>query len=90
LGTSVEVPLDDGGSEELTIPSGTQPGTVFRMGNKGMPRLRRRGRGDLFVEVVVEVPEKLNAEEEDALRKFAALRGERPAEPRRRRRRRER
>ncbi len=88
LGTSVAVPLVDGGTEDLEIPSGTQPGTIFRLGNMGMPRLRRRGRGDLYVEVVVEVPEKLNAEEEDALRRFAEIRGERPAEPRRRRRRR--
>ena len=88
LGASVVVPLVDGDTDELDRPAGTQPGTVFRMGNKGMPRLQRRGRGDLFVEVVVDVPDRLTVEEEDTLRKFAELRGEKPAEARRRRRRR--
>jgi molecular chaperone DnaJ len=88
LGTTLSVPLIDGGEEDLEIAAGTQPGMVFRINNGGMPRLRRRGRGDLFVEVVVNVPEKLSAEEEDALRKFAAIRGEHPADRKRRRRRR--
>jgi molecular chaperone DnaJ len=87
LGVTVKVPRVDGGEEEFDVPAGTQPGTVFRIGNQGMPRLRRRGRGDLFVETVVEVPDRLNAEEEDALRRFAAIRGENPATRRRRRRR---
>jgi molecular chaperone DnaJ len=87
LGTTVAVPLVDGGEESLEVPAGTQPGTIFRVANQGMPRLRRRGRGDLYVEVLVEIPDRLNAEAEDALRRFAEIHGERPAERRRRRRR---
>ncbi|ADE57557.1 MULTISPECIES: molecular chaperone DnaJ [Aminobacterium] len=48
------------GVEELEVPSGTQPGKVFRIRGKGMPRLRGgRGRGDLFIHVTVEVPTRL-------------------------------
>ena len=90
LGTSAAIPLLDGGFHELEIPPGTQPGTVFRIPRAGMGRLRRRGRGDLLVEIRVEVPEKLTADEEDALRAFAELRGESPAAGGKRRRRRKR
>jgi molecular chaperone DnaJ len=90
LGTSAVIPLLDGGSHDLDVPAGTQPGTVFRISREGMGRLRRRGRGDLLVEIRVEVPATLSAEEEDALRTFAGLRGESPAVGGKRRRRRKR
>ncbi|MDD2206193.1 MAG: molecular chaperone DnaJ [Aminobacterium sp.] len=48
------------GKEELDVPAGTQPGKVFRVRGKGMPKLRGgRGRGDLFVHVTIEVPTRL-------------------------------
>lgn len=87
LGTALVIPQIDGDSVDIDVPAGTQPGTVFRMARKGMPRLRRRGRGDLLVEIDVVVPESLTAEQEDALRQFASLHGEEPAQARRRRRR---
>jgi len=62
LGASVGIPTVDG-QEELTIPSGTQSGTVLRMRGKGVPRLRRNGRGDQLVLVEVEIPKKLSAEQ---------------------------
>ncbi len=86
LGASVEVPLIGGESMDVDIPAGTQPGTVFRLSRQGMPRLRRRGRGDLLVDVEVVVPDDLTAEQEEALRAYAALRGETPAGKRRKRR----
>jgi molecular chaperone DnaJ len=88
LGVELEIPLVDGGSTEIDVPRGTQPGTVYRLSKEGMPRLRRRGRGDLLVEIDVAIPEKLTPEEEDVLRRFAELHGEQPAEAKRRRRRR--
>jgi len=72
------VPLVDGGSHLFELPAGTQPSSLYRISREGMPRLRRRGRGDLVVEVEVVVPEELSAEEEDLLRRFAALREEDP------------
>jgi molecular chaperone DnaJ len=72
LGASLEVPTLQGRGE-LEIPPGTQSGDVFRMGGKGMPDPRRRGLGDLLVQVAIEVPKKLSKEEETLLRKLADL-----------------
>lgn len=85
LGTRVEVPLLEGGSTDLDIPPGTQPGAVFSLRGKGMQRLGRRGRGDILIEVAVQVPETLSREEEDVLRRYAALRGEETVHSKRRR-----
>ena len=86
LGTAVDMPLIDGGFEEIEVPRGTQPGTVFPLRGKGMTRLGRRGRGDLLVEINVRVPEDLSKEEEESLRAYAAVRGEETSRARRRRR----
>lgn len=86
LGADLSVPTVDGDPVEITVPPGTQPGTVFKLSRQGMPRLRGRGRGDLLVEVVVEVPTDLTREQEAALRAFATSLGETPGGERRRRR----
>jgi molecular chaperone DnaJ len=90
LGAKVTVPLVDGGTHEVDLPAGTQPGTVYQLAREGMPRLQRRGRGDLFVEVVVTVPEDLDDEERELLARFGEMRGEHPDEGTRRKRRRSR
>jgi molecular chaperone DnaJ len=64
------------GDEELVIPRGTQSGRTFRLRGRGVPRLGGRGRGDLVVRVVVDVPDDLGDEEESLLRRLAELRGE--------------
>ena len=84
FGTSVDVPLIDGGVETMEIPAGSQPETVFRLSKQGMPRLRRRGRGDLFVHVGVVIPTDLDDEQADLLRAYAELRDEEPAAPKKR------
>jgi molecular chaperone DnaJ len=83
FGTDIEVPLLDGDTEPLEIPAGTQPETVYRLGKKGVPRLQRRGRGDLLVHIEVTVPTDLDDDAEDVLRSYADLRGERPAQKKR-------
>ena len=75
LGTHLEFETLDG-SEDLVIPRGTQPGRVFRLRNRGVPRVDGRGRGDLLVKVSVEVPDDLTPDQEELLRRFAAERGE--------------
>ncbi len=72
LGTTLEVPTLDGRGE-VEIPAGTQSGGVFKLGGKGMPDPRRRGLGDLLVQVIIEVPKKLSKEEKALLREFAEL-----------------
>jgi len=86
LGTTATVPTVDGEPVEIDIPAGTQPGAVFKLSKQGMPRLQRRGRGDLLVEVVVDVPGKLSSAAEEALRAYAEAMGEHPIEKRKKRR----
>lgn len=66
---------------DVVVPRGTQPGQVFRQRNLGVPRVRGRGRGDLLVTVVVDVPETLSAEQDELYRQLAALGGEDVAPP---------
>ncbi len=62
LGDKIKVPGLDG-DEELLVPAGTQGGEVFRLKGKGVPHLRRNGRGDQLVVVHVVTPTKLTVEQ---------------------------
>jgi len=75
FGDTIEVETVDG-TVEMDVPGGTQSGETFRLKGKGMPRLRRRGRGDLYVKIAVVVPESLNEEQREALEAFAEAGGE--------------
>ncbi len=75
LGGQVDVPTINGHAK-LTIPAGTQSGTVFRMRGKGVPSVEGYGRGDQHIRVVVEVPARLNSEQRKKLQEFAELCGE--------------
>lgn len=71
LGGEIRVPtLEE--EETLEIPAGTQSGTVFRLRGKGFPSLNGRGRGDLFVEVQVEIPKKLSREQKHLIKELAS------------------
>lgn len=72
LGATIEVPTLDG-REELPIPPGSQSGAVFKLKGQGMPAPRHRARGDLMVQVFIEVPKKLTAEHERILRELAEV-----------------
>jgi molecular chaperone DnaJ len=84
LGTKVELPTleaETGASDidptvALTIKPGTQSGERTILRGFGVPRLHGTGRGDLVVTVVVETPTRLDPEQEELLRKLAAMRGE--------------
>ena len=75
FGDTVEVPTLDG-SVEMDVPAGTQSGETFRLRGKGMPRLQRRGHGDMYVQVRIVTPEDLNDEQREALEAFAEAGGE--------------
>ncbi len=70
LGGELKVPTLDGQSS-IKIPAGTQGGTVFRLRENGIPSLSTGRRGDLNVRVQVEVPTRLNSEQQDKLRSFS-------------------
>lgn len=75
LGAEIEVPTLDG-NVKMTVPEGTQPGTVFRLKGKGIPYLRGSGRGDQFVTVTLAVPKNLTGSQKELLKQFAASMGE--------------
>ncbi len=66
LGGEVTVDTVDG-AVDLKIPTGTQPGATFRLRSRGIPHLRRSGRGDHIVEVTVRIPKKLSKEQRKML-----------------------
>jgi molecular chaperone DnaJ len=70
LGGELEVPTLDG-KASIKIPAGTQGGTLFRLRERGVPALNGGKKGDLHVRVQVEVPTKLNAEQQEKLREFS-------------------
>jgi len=74
LGAEVEVPTLEG-PHRLRIPPGTQSGTTFTLKGRGVPHLRRQGRGDLQVRVQVTVPTNLNEEQRQLLRRLAETLG---------------
>ncbi|MFW5654422.1 MAG: molecular chaperone DnaJ [Roseicyclus sp.] len=70
LGGEVEVPTIEGGRSRVKVPEGSQSGRQMRLRGKGMPALRGTGMGDMYIELAVETPVKLNAEQKELLRKF--------------------
>ncbi len=75
LGGEVEVPTIDGSKIKMAVPQGTQPGKVFRIKGKGMPDLHTGRKGDLYIEVSIQVPSKLNERQRTALREYAKTLG---------------
>ena len=69
LGDEITVPTIDG-KVSYNIPEGTQPGTTFRLRNKGIQYVNNRGRGDQYVRVNIEVPTNLSGKQKDMLRDF--------------------
>src|SRR5947209_12419459 len=70
LGGGFDVPLIDGGKTRVKVPEGTHSGRVFRLQGKGMPVLRARGTGDMYVQVMVETPQKLSKRQRELLAEF--------------------
>jgi molecular chaperone DnaJ len=75
LGASVQLQTLDS-EEQITLKPGTQPGATVTLNARGVPHLRRGGRGDLYVHVNVEIPTRIDSEQEKLIRDLASLRGE--------------
>jgi molecular chaperone DnaJ len=73
LGGEFEVPTIDGGKTRVKVPDGTQSGRRFRLSAKGMPVLRSKQMGDMYVQVVVETPQKLTKRQRELLAEFEKL-----------------
>jgi molecular chaperone DnaJ len=70
LGGEVEVPTIDGGKTRVKVPEGTESGKQFRLKSKGMPVLRSKQKGDLYIQVEVETPKNLSRKQRDLLKEF--------------------
>lgn len=75
LGAQVEVPTLDG-TALVSVPPGTQTGTVFRLKGRGLPDLRGYAQGDEFVKVDVVTPSRLSPHQKELMRQFGESVGE--------------
>jgi len=73
LGATIEVPTIDGGKAKVKIPAGTQNGKQFRLKGKGMPIIRNKNYGDLYIQATTEVPVSLSKEQKNLLEQFKKL-----------------
>ena len=73
LGGEFEVPTIDKGKTKVKVPAGTQSGRRFRIASKGMPVLRSRQTGDMYVQVMVETPQNLTKKQQELLAEFEKL-----------------
>jgi molecular chaperone DnaJ len=71
-GAVIEVPTLHG-SKRLRVPRGTRHGTVQRLRGEGAPRLGGKGRGDLRYRFVIDVPDTLSAEQDDAVDRLSQV-----------------
>jgi molecular chaperone DnaJ len=72
LGTKLDIPTLTG-EVEMKVPPGTQPGTVMRIPNEGLPGFRSGRRGDIYVRIQVEIPKKISHEEKELYKKLKEL-----------------
>jgi len=70
LGGEIEVPTIDGGRSRVKIPEGSETGKQFRLKAKGMPVLRSKQLGDLYIQVEVETPKNLTRKQRELLKAF--------------------
>lgn len=75
LGNEIDVKTVHGNGK-LTIPAGTNTGTVFKLKGKGAPRLHSNAKGDELVKVTIKTPKKLSSDQKLALRAFAEASGD--------------
>jgi molecular chaperone DnaJ len=73
LGGEFEVPTIDGGKTAVKIPAGTQSGRRIRVAHKGMPVLRSKQTGDMYVHFAVETPQNLTRKQKELLAEFEKL-----------------
>jgi molecular chaperone DnaJ len=76
LGGEFEVPAIDGSKARVKVPPGTQTGRRFRLTSKGMPVLRSKQTGDMYVQVAVETPQNLTKRQRELLAEFEKLSSE--------------
>jgi molecular chaperone DnaJ len=72
LGDRISVKTIDG-QVTMKVPSGTQSGETFRIREKGVPNLGKRGRGDHLVKIIVKIPKSVSRNQKDLIEKLKNL-----------------
>lgn len=75
LGTKLEIPMLEGKEARVDVPPGTQPDTVLRLKGKGLPHMNGKGKGDMFLQIRVDIPEKIGREERELYERLRELTG---------------
>jgi molecular chaperone DnaJ len=70
LSGNIDVPTVDGGKTRVKVPEGTETGKQFRLKGKGMPVLRSKVMGDMYIQVEVETPKNLTTRQRELLEAF--------------------
>jgi molecular chaperone DnaJ len=70
MGADIKVPTLDGKLVKISIPPGTQSGRTFRLRKEGIPYLKRWGKGDQLVKVIVRIPKSLSSNEKKVLQQI--------------------
>lgn len=70
LGDEIEVPVLEGSRLLLRVPAGVESGKILRVSGKGIPRFSGYGRGDLYVQLIVKIPQKLTKKQKELLEKL--------------------
>jgi molecular chaperone DnaJ len=81
LGADITVPTLDGKKVKIIIPPGTQSGRILRLRKEGIPYLKRRGKGDQLIKVIVKVPKDLTSHERKVMTELALARKETDSPP---------
>src|SRR6516162_6042409 len=76
LGGEIEVPTIGGNHSRVKVPEGSQSGRRFRLQGKGMPVLRSKQFGDMYIQILVETPQKLSKRQRELLNEFERLSSE--------------
>jgi curved DNA-binding protein len=71
FGTKINVPTPDGRELSLKIPPGTKHGTKMRLSGHGLPGMKGKKRGDIYVRIRVIIPKSLTREQKKLFEKLA-------------------
>lgn len=72
LGDKIEIDTIEG-RIKMKVPAGTQSGEIFRIKGRGVPQLGRRGRGDHWVKIIVNIPKHLSREQKNLIEELKSL-----------------
>ena len=76
LGAEIQVQNLEDKKIKLKIPPGTQTGKMLRLKNEGIPYLQSSRKGDMYIKIIVETPQRMNAKAKELLKQFASIQGE--------------